>query len=51
MKIEIGKRARREAERASSFWHENRPYAPGLFERELEEALRLLVMMPEAGTR
>jgi plasmid stabilization system protein ParE len=49
MKIKIGKRASRQAERASNWWHENRSAAPQLFERELEEALGVLVTRPTAG--
>ena len=49
MKIEIGKRASRQVERASSRWQEFRPSAPFLFEQELEEALRLLLTTPKLG--
>ncbi len=49
MKIEIGKHARRQAERASSWWRENRPHASGLFDAEFERALHLLLVMPSAG--
>ena len=49
MKIEIGKRARRQVERASSWWQENRPLAPFRFEEEFEGALRQLVSMPKSG--
>lgn len=49
MKIEIAKQARRQAERASNWWRENRLYTPGLFDAELERALQLLLVMPNAG--
>lgn len=49
MKIEIGKRARRQVERASNWWEENRPLAPLLFEKEFEEALQQLLSMPKSG--
>jgi plasmid stabilization system protein ParE len=49
VKIEIGKRARRQVERASSWWEENRPLAPFLFEEELAAALRQLLSTPHAG--
>jgi plasmid stabilization system protein ParE len=51
VKIEIGKRARRQVERASSWWEENRPSAPFLFEQELEAALRHLLSSPRMGVR
>jgi plasmid stabilization system protein ParE len=50
VKIEIGKRARRQVERASSWWQENRPSAPSLFEDELGRALRQILSMPRSGT-
>jgi plasmid stabilization system protein ParE len=49
VKIEIGKRARRQVERANSWWEENRPVAPSLFEEEFEEALERLVSKPNSG--
>ena len=49
MKVEIGKRARRQAERASSWWEENRPQAPLLFEDELGRALQQLLSVPRSG--
>lgn len=49
MKIEIGKRARRQVERASSWWEEHRPLAPDLFVDELDAALRQLLSMPSSG--
>ncbi len=49
MRIEIGKQARRQAERASNWWRENRLHAPGLFDAESERALQLLLVMPNAG--
>jgi plasmid stabilization system protein ParE len=51
VKIEIGKRARRQVERASDWWQENRPGTAFLFDQELEEALRLLLLMPNAGVK
>lgn len=49
MKIEIGKRASRQVERANSWWEKNRPLAPTLFEEEFEAALRQLLSMPHSG--
>jgi plasmid stabilization system protein ParE len=49
VKIEISKRARRQAERISSWWEDNRPAAPTLFETEFEHALSLLLGAPRAG--
>ena len=49
MKIEIGKRASRQADRANNWWQDNRPSASLLFEQELEAALRVLLVMPNAG--
>jgi plasmid stabilization system protein ParE len=49
MKIEIARRASRQIERANNWWHENRPYAPSLFEEEFEWALHQLSVMPTAG--
>jgi plasmid stabilization system protein ParE len=49
VKIEIGKRASRQVERASSRWQQYRPNAPFLFEQELEEGLRVLLAMPKVG--
>jgi plasmid stabilization system protein ParE len=49
VKIEIGKRASRQVERASSRWQQYRPSAPFLFEQELDEALRRLLTMPKVG--
>jgi plasmid stabilization system protein ParE len=51
VKIEIGKRATRQVERASNWWQENRPAAPLLFEQELEDALNRLLTMPNLGMR
>jgi hypothetical protein len=49
VKIEVGKRARRQVERASSWWEESRPLAPSLFEEEFEEALVRLLAKPDSG--
>lgn len=49
MKIEIGRRARRQVERVSSWWHANRPLSASLFEDEFERALRQLVSTPYSG--
>jgi len=48
MKIKIGRRASRQAERASDWWHENRSAAE-LFDREFGEALRVLAARATAG--
>ena len=50
MKLQIGKRAQGQAERADDWWRENRPAAPDLFARELADALTQLVSAPNAGT-
>jgi plasmid stabilization system protein ParE len=42
VKIEIVGQARRQIERASSWWEENRPSAPLLLEQELEAVFRRL---------
>jgi plasmid stabilization system protein ParE len=49
MKIIVFKRARRQLERAATWWSENRPLAPTLFVDELARAERLLLQYPEAG--
>ena len=49
MRIEIGRRAFRQVERASSRWQEHRPAAPFLFDDELEAALGLLLTAPNLG--
>lgn len=49
IKITISKRARRQIERAATWWLENRPAAPSLFVDELVRAERLLLQHPEAG--
>jgi len=49
VKIEIGKRARRQVERISRWWEANRPAVPDLFEREFEEVLDFLLAAPKAG--
>lgn len=49
MKIEIGKRAQRQVERASDWWHEKARYPP-LFDQEFEDALRRLLRTPNAGS-
>ena len=49
MRIEIGKRARRQVERESDWWAKNRPYAPTLFDDELAAAFRRLLTEPACG--
>jgi plasmid stabilization system protein ParE len=49
VKIEIGKRAQRQVERADRWWRKHRPSASALFEREYEHALGMLLGMPTAG--
>ena len=49
MRIEIGKRARRQVERESEWWAKNRPSAPTLFEDELAATLRQLLLRPSSG--
>jgi plasmid stabilization system protein ParE len=49
VKIEIARRASLQVERASSWWHKNRPSAPLLFEHEFERALTQLASTPRAG--
>lgn len=49
MKFEISKRARRQIEKISRWWTENRPAAPTMFLDELADAERLLRSNPEAG--
>lgn len=50
MKFEISKRARRQIEKISAWWMENRPAASSMFLDEMENAERLLRSNPEAGT-
>jgi plasmid stabilization system protein ParE len=40
-----------QAERIDGWWRENRDKAPNLFREELERALQLLAIAPEAGIR
>jgi ParE toxin of type II toxin-antitoxin system, parDE len=49
VKIQIGRRARHQVERASSWWHANRPSSPLIFDDEFEHALELLLVSPSSG--
>ncbi len=49
MKFEISKRARRQIEKISRWWMENRPAAPTMFLDELAEAEQRLRENPEVG--
>jgi plasmid stabilization system protein ParE len=49
VKFEISKRARRQIEKISRWWDENRPAAPTMFLDELADAERLLRSNAEAG--
>jgi plasmid stabilization system protein ParE len=50
VKFAISKRARRQIEKISAWWIENRPAAPSMFVDELADAERVLRGNPEAGT-
>ena len=49
MRFEISKRARRQIEKISRWWIDNRRAAPSMFLDELAEAERILRQNPEAG--
>jgi plasmid stabilization system protein ParE len=49
VKIEIGRRARIQVQRASDWWHENADY-PLYFDQEFEAALLRLLRTPRAGS-
>ncbi len=50
MTIQISKRAQREVERISKYWHEHADH-PKLFEQELLEKLEDLLVMPSLGVQ
>ncbi|MCG8425564.1 MAG: hypothetical protein MJE77_47400 [Proteobacteria bacterium] len=45
-RIELSPEALEQAEIAQSWWDENRPKAPGLFEKEFSAALDRIALMP-----
>ena len=49
MRLEVTKRAQREAKRLAQWWLENRDKAPELFEEELIAAYRLILSDPALG--
>jgi len=50
VRVQWDPEARLDAHRAAAWWKRNRRKAPGLFRRELEEALALLRSAPEIGS-
>lgn len=42
LQLRYAKRAVRQIAAAAAWWHENRPLAPMLFERELAQAIRVI---------
>ena len=51
MKVVVAPEAADDIEAASHWWQANRPKAPGLFEKELAEALELVAQVPHAGAQ
>lgn len=49
MKLRIGKRAQRQAERIEEWWVEHRPEASTLFIDELERVFEAICERPDAG--
>jgi plasmid stabilization system protein ParE len=49
MKLRLTPRALREAKRRKSWWRQNRPLAPDLFEQELEAVLDCILAAPTLG--
>ena len=49
MKLRIGRRAQRQADRMEDWWVANRPAAPTLFTDELEETFHLIAETPGVG--
>ena len=49
MKLHLGSRARRQAEKKEAWWAANRPAAQGMFAREFRDTLAVLVTTPGAG--
>lgn len=51
MKLRVGKRAQRQADRIEEWWVENRSAVPGLFTDELEELFEHIRSTTAAGVR
>lgn len=51
MKLRVGKRAQRQADRIEEWWVKNRPAAPSLFTDELEEFFEHIRSTTAAGVR
>ena len=49
MKLRVGKRAQKQAERIEDWWVAHRPAAPALFTDELEQTFQHLSERPGAG--
>jgi plasmid stabilization system protein ParE len=49
VKLRIGKRAQRQAERIEEWWIEHRPQAPGLFTGELQSVFEAICERSDAG--
>ncbi len=49
MKLRVGRRAQRQADKMEEWWVANRPAAPSLFTDELEETFQRICDMPGAG--
>ncbi|MBX3199608.1 MAG: type II toxin-antitoxin system RelE/ParE family toxin [Labilithrix sp.] len=49
MKLQVARRAQREADRIAAWWAANRPAAPTLFIDELEATFRRLCETPSPG--
>lgn len=50
MKLRLARRAVAEAKQIKTWWRKNRPAAPDLFERELDEALEQIAAACNVGT-
>ncbi len=50
-KVTVSPEAVAEVVRIATWWRENRPAAPRLFQNELDDALVLIAEQPEIGTR
>jgi plasmid stabilization system protein ParE len=50
MKLRLARKALAEAKRLKTWWRENRPAAPDLFEEELNAALDRIAAAPNVGT-
>lgn len=50
-KVTVAPEALVEVVRIATWWRENRPRAPRLFQNELDDALVLIAANPEIGTR